>query len=368
VKSTEGVHFVGLDHVRALAVMLVFGHHIVMAARLYGATMADANALFTNSLLNQGHTGVALFMTLSGYLFTRLSDGRSINMPAFLANRGLRLAPLLGLVLLVNLVPTIASQPDVLGSAVFDILAGFVFPIWPYGGWSIAVELHFYMLFPLLLGFMKRDLRLLLAVVLAAMAFRACAWTIAPDRMQDMAYWTIIGRIDQFVLGMVMARIGSFMAGRHLLAAAVALTFMMVINRFDLSGGFANETGLSQFWIFWPTLEGLTYCLLIAWYDHSFRFPDTGVSRAIAKIGQWSYSIYLLHFFFVWRFVRWIDGSLFQIDSFVQALAVALVGFMIMLIPAALSYRFIESPFLRRRIPYLGHRTEPEGAARLAVS
>ncbi len=50
-------------------------------------------------------------------------------------------------------------------------------------------------------------------------------------------------------------------------------------------------------WIFIPTAEAITWGSLIAYYDgSSFRMP-AWLDRALAKIGEYSYSIYLLHFF-----------------------------------------------------------------------
>jgi peptidoglycan/LPS O-acetylase OafA/YrhL len=47
------------------------------------------------AVFDEGHTGVSLFMTLSGYLFARLLAGKSIHYGAFIWNRALRLLPLL---------------------------------------------------------------------------------------------------------------------------------------------------------------------------------------------------------------------------------------------------------------------------------
>lgn len=360
VTSTDGRHFVGLDHARALAVFLVFGYHMLEAAREVGATLPDQHTFIPYSLLNQGHTGVALFMTLSGYLFARLTEGRMIAIGAFLRNRALRLFPLLFLVLLTSFSLEGLGLMDILKRLVL----GLIYPIWPNGTWSIVVEIHFYLIFPFLLIMTRRSPWPLLAVVACAILFRASVFLETPERVHALAYWTIFGRIDQFVLGMLLARTGLGLRGRHHFAAIIALCFIVTINAFDRMGGIHRPEDLASLWIWWPTLEGLSFALLIAWYDQSFKMPDSGISRMIAKVGQWSYSIYLLHFFFVWRFVEWVDQALFPVDRFDQVFGLTLIGFALILVPAALSYRFIESPFLKRRIKYLGDlATAPEATA-----
>src|SRR5690606_1665436 len=96
------------------------------------------------SFLTEGHTGVALFMTLSGYLFAKLLDGRRMAALPFLWNRFLRLAPLLAFVMVI--VGVLRWQAGTLDVAAYgrELLYGFVIPSWPNGGWSITVELHFY--------------------------------------------------------------------------------------------------------------------------------------------------------------------------------------------------------------------------------
>ena len=92
MKSSTGKHYISLDHVRAVAAFLVFSWHFVHAA---GVPYDYVPSLPFFSLLNEGHTGVAVFLVLSGYLFAKLLDGRRIRYPAFLWNRALRLLPLL---------------------------------------------------------------------------------------------------------------------------------------------------------------------------------------------------------------------------------------------------------------------------------
>src|SRR5271169_6463136 len=101
MRSSSGTHFIALDHVRALAAFMVFAWHFTHGLGGYPIPFDYVPALFPFSLLDEGHTGVALFMTLSGYLFAKLLDGKSINYLAFLWNRVLRLFPLLLVVILI---------------------------------------------------------------------------------------------------------------------------------------------------------------------------------------------------------------------------------------------------------------------------
>jgi peptidoglycan/LPS O-acetylase OafA/YrhL len=58
--------------------------------------------LFPLSILTEGHSGVVLFMTLSGYLFSKIFENKKINLKYFYLNRILRLIPLLLIIILVN--------------------------------------------------------------------------------------------------------------------------------------------------------------------------------------------------------------------------------------------------------------------------
>jgi peptidoglycan/LPS O-acetylase OafA/YrhL len=97
LKSSTGKYFIGLDHVRALAAFIVFTWHFIHVNNGHLAPPP----IFPLSLLTEGHTGVALFMVLSGYLFAKLLDGKNIIYTQFIWNRFLRLAPLLLLVIFI---------------------------------------------------------------------------------------------------------------------------------------------------------------------------------------------------------------------------------------------------------------------------
>lgn len=352
MRSTEGLYYSRLDHVRAFAAYLVFMWHFLHMTPHYPVPYAGA-PIFPFALFDEGHTGVALFMTLSGYLFAKLVGTKQIDFGNFLWSRAIRLAPLLFVCIGAwVLIGYLSGEPI----PISDIVGGVLLPTWPRGTWSITIELHFYLLFPILLFAVRRYGALaLLGVVAAAVAFRI-DWWLTFGEAQHIAYWTIFGRIDQFAFGMLFAL--APLSDRVLrIFGAVALTaFLLFWQMFDAMGGYHNHTGApstSALWIVIPTIEAITWGSLIALYERlPIKLPQV-VDRGLAKIGEWSYSIYLLHFFpiMLMRNLFWDrQGSA---DNFYLVFAVANLAFLAFLPVAAASYVFFEKRFLIYRRPYL---------------
>ena len=354
MKSSSGSHFIALDHIRALAALIVFTWHFLHSTNGSPIPFDYVPLLAPFAILDEGHTGVALFMTLSGYLFGKLLDGKRIDYGRFLWNRVVRLVPLLAFVMLAAAVLRLISGADMRAYG-WELAKGFYLPSWPNGGWSIAVEFHYYAILPVLLWMLRRSGMLPVAVVLVAIAARALIhWKTG--EVQTYAYWTLIGRIDQFALGMVAYHFRSEAAGRHGLALLGFAAFSLVYWQFDLFGGFFQNPSYpspSPLWIVLPTIEGLAYGLGIAWYETSFRFSNEGVSKLLGRIGDYSYSMYLLHFFFVFAAARFVNERIADLSNFYMACLWAVAAFVCMLPLCYLSFRFIETPFIRLRKPYL---------------
>ena len=354
MKSSSGSHYIALDHVRALAALIVFSWHFLHSTNGFPIPFEYVPLIPPFAILDEGHTGVALFMTLSGYLFAKLLDGRRIRYGVFFWNRVVRLLPLLAVVTAIVCIGKAIAGEDMRAYAVI-LAKGLYLPTLPNGGWSIAVEFHYYAVLPILLWLLRRSKLLPLAVVLAAVAFRI-AFHRQTGEIQTLAYWTLFGRIDQFALGMVAYHLRARIAHRHWLAAAVVAAFSLLYWYFDARGGFfllPSYPSPSRFWIYLPTFEGLAYGMLIAWYDSSFSPPDSGFSKFIGRIGDYSYSMYLLHFFFVFAAARFVNQWIADLSNFYVACLWAVVAFLCMLPLCALSFRYLEAPFLRLRRPYV---------------
>ncbi len=354
MRSTSGANYIALDHVRAVAAFLVIAWHFMHGANGYPLPFEGAPRIFPLALFDEGHTGVALFMCLSGYLFCKLLSGYKINYRLFMLNRALRLLPLLLLVIsIVFFIKYIEGiDPYHYGWA---MLKGIYLPTLPNGGWSITVEFHFYIFIPVFLWAIYSGRYLVSLFLIIPFLLRVFIWFYYGD-IQKYSYFTIIGRFDQFFLGMLAYRYRALIVGRHAVMATLTVSFLVFYWYFDKLGGFylfPNYPSNHFLWVIMPFCEGLFYATLIAWYDQSFSHSNGFFSKLVARFGEYSYSFYLLHFFFVFHTAAWIDQNIINLSNFYIALFFSFVFYIAMFPLGYLSYRFIESPFLRFRRKYI---------------
>jgi len=306
------------------------------------------------ALFAEGHTGVSLFMVLSGYLFARITEGRELNYRRFLAARAWRLLPmLLTMLAILAFLRFVITGPEAAMATFWELVNGIWLPSIPYGGWSITVEFHFYLIFPLILVLERRRPGASLVILSSAMVIRYALYAQHSDLgLRDFAYWTILGRIDQFIIGILLARYGARLGANHLTGVAGIVGVIAYMGWFDRAGGFYGISENSLLWVVQWTLEGFFYGLVILWYDRAFRMPETGISGLIAKVGAASYSIYLLHGFFVFRMAELVDAYIVRTTNFYVAMAAAIICF----IPVAgigwLSFRYYERFWLSFRRSY----------------
>lgn len=265
MKSSSGLYFSRLDHIRALAAYLVFVWHFTHLTTQFPVPFSTVPP-FPFALVEEGHVGVGLFMTLSGYLFAKLVNGQAINYPAFLWSRAVRLVPLLA----GSLAAWYILSKLHVGSPIYfnQIWRGVLLPTLPNGAWSITVEFHFYLLFPYLLALSNRfgPCALLIGICLS-LCLRALLW-VKYGEVQLVAYWTIVGAIDQFLMGMFFATAGLGVKARRILAFTCGLLFLVFWQIFDAKGGFFNLDGAypspSALWIIIPSAQAVAFGSFVA--------------------------------------------------------------------------------------------------------
>ncbi len=169
----------GFNGLRAIAALLVVFTHLEWLEPLQGTGLVP---------MLTGGTGVQLFFVLSGFLITYLliteaaKTGR-INIKYFFIRRALRILPLYFIVIIsVSLIHFFLWPSTSIKGLFFAIAYIYNFvPVWWYSGllghlWSLAVEEHFYLIWPILFSAMwfkyqKRLIRLLIAIMVISMSF-----------------------------------------------------------------------------------------------------------------------------------------------------------------------------------------------------
>ncbi len=284
-----------LDSVRGLAILLVLLLHGT-ALPLHGQLSKSGKLFFAVS--RHGGVGVNLFFVLSGFLITGiLLDARNNSdyFRRFYIRRALRILPAFYATLLVLLVGGWISWRFVTLSLLFLANSTSLFGVpLQYGPlWSLAVEEHFYLLWPSAVrGLSGRGLALVAAFVVAVSpVLRGAAFMTG--HFADPAPLYTWFNLDGLALGALLAiwvRQSSFQRRQlsrialPLLAAGVA-GYALVLNRSLYDAAFlmtARNTGCI----------GLLSCMLLLGTSRWRFLVDVPVLKFFGFI---SYGLYLVH-------------------------------------------------------------------------
>ena len=316
-------HVPALDGVRGIAILLVVLYHAA------GYPIG-------------GDTGVDVFFVLSGFLITSLllaehAATGGLDIRAFYVRRARRLFPALAGLLIVYL----AVTGDWIGIARNGLYDGNVFqgfferrpdvraPLGPL--WSLAQEEQFYLVWPvalLLLVRAKRPLVWLITLVGVLVAYRASL--ASGGASSSRLYLAPDTHADGLVFGSMLAayRASDLRFRMPPIAIAFMVTCAALVFALVCAGGSVGpwfESGL-------PIFEVATVVLLA----QALRGGALARFLSVAPLvwlGQISYSLYLVHRPLLAAF-HWHDR--------LAAVAVSLLC-------AWASYRWIETPFRRRR-------------------
>lgn len=354
-----------LDHLRFLAAVLVLLFHYF---HRHVGDIRASNPLL--SLVDEGHTSVGLFMVMSGFIFTLLANQREVAYWAFLRNRFIRIYPLFVFAVFLSLfIGTYNEHRNYGLQALIGWLVPFrsdTVPMAKYFNhlWAIWVEFHFYLLFPFLLAFANRyGLRYLGALIGLFVIIRLLVFA-STGSVRFVAYETIFGRMDQFLIGMIAARLHlrhrSF-AMHPLWLLVAGMLVVATVHAFDRVAGFTDFD--HPVWVIWTTCEGAMWALfVVAYINCRWAFPAV-VEDWLARLGTISFSMYVMHNLVI-AAIAPVAGSVgFSAKATVNAIA----GGVLVVLPAVVAvsvvtYLLIERPFLRYRTSYLRPDEAPDRA------
>ena len=254
-----------LDGLRALAALAVLAVH--------------AGVPYTPG----GFVGVDVFFVLSGYLITTTFSSNP-DLKTFYINRALRLFPALFLMLLCyllifpRLIPNHNHFIEAFYAAIYitDYTKAFT-DVHHYLShtWSLSVEEHFYLLWPLILIRFNPSAKAIFIGVIAASIFRAM-WVDGRE-----AYFKLDTRMAGLLLGCFLAKVSitqKFPAWPGLLILGI------IIN--------TTSTSINQ----WPKEWGLVIAQLAASIAILGTPPKWLSNSILVYIGKISYGVYLWHF------------------------------------------------------------------------
>ena len=358
-------HVRTLDGLRFIAVALVLAAHIPMDGR-----HAWLVAINEGLPVHPAYIGVDIFFVLSGFLITRIllrDRGAPNAYRGFLARRALRIFPV-NVLTLATLAPAVPLN-ELVRSATYTSNYLFAFDATPSPlrhTWSLCVEEHYYLLWPLVVLFTPHRVSraLCLATPLVAGAAMLAWRALEPEHADELIYRGSLCR--SLSLGL-----GSLLAFYEPVARASRQRLLVLAGLCSASSaGFAWALGSIS-----GVPDAMTRAYATALLSASILFTAlacegkgtiTGAlltSAPLVALGRISYGIYLYHYP-VFHLADRVTGSLDAVtpwmilwfDLFKCALTLAI---------AAASYRWVERPLLD-----LGRRwrtgTRPANAA-LAV-
>jgi peptidoglycan/LPS O-acetylase OafA/YrhL len=377
-----GKHVPVLDGLRGVAVLVVLLHHFTpneLTVPFWDWSVAR--------WMHIGWGGVDLFFVLSGFLITGIlldTKASSHYLRNFYARRTLRIFPLYyGFLIAVFVLAPLALsiwhlQPrlmNTLGETYYDnyqslvsnqawlwtycmnISYVFGYKDWFFVGhfWSLAVEEHFYLIWPILVLLLSRRALLAASVgcIAGALVLRVVMVCFVNDR------WTVYlltpCRMDGLALGAVLSLLvrdgrGLAWVSRHAAGAALVCTAV-------LAAGFIWQNSPHQGTYFTETIgHTLLVVLSGAVLIIALTAPATGLlnrlltSSPLLFFGKYSYGLYVLH-----RPIIYPLKKMVPVERLAEFFGSALLGnlcfqamnLILSIVLALACWHLFESPFLK---------------------
>lgn len=343
-----------IQGLRALAVIAVIAYHAKLP-------------------IGGGFIGVDIFFVISGFVITAMllrEQSRSagkISFTNFYKRRFLRLTPALSAVVIFSVIVSVVVLPPfgpqqnagltgigamfMVANGVISLTSGSYFappaevnPL--LHTWSLSVEEQFYVVFPALLflswrvsrhRFFKNNLPLIAVSLLTLVSFLI---TLFRPELPDTFLWGFyspVVRAWEFGAGAVAAFVianGYFPSRKYLNwmgysgIVFILLSIIFITGKEDFPGPITLV----------PVIGTVLLLLAGSNPEHQSMISRMFGTKPLISIGNWSYSLYLWH----WPLI------VFLLVLFPDTPYIALIAAIISIVPAMLSYFFLENPLRKK--------------------
>jgi peptidoglycan/LPS O-acetylase OafA/YrhL len=334
--STKILH---IEKLRALCIALVFLYHLEVPG------------------FHNGFLGVDVFFVISGFLMASLYGDMTSRQQAadYFRRRMARILPAYYAVILITaLFSFFLLLPHEIQMVMEQsIWAAFFLPNVGYwldtsyfdhtnlrpllNLWSLGIEVQFYLLFPLLL-FIERRSRWLLGLL----AVGSCLEYAILTRVDPLsAFFLLPGRLWEFLAGLGAARV----LARFDLEKLPGVQWLGAISVTALVAIVLIAPSVSRDFTFVTTLAVVLLAASAIVFGFTTGSDSNPLSRSLVSLGQYSYSVYLVHFpIIVFVMYTPFGGTNLspssQVATFIAVLLTALVSY--------LFFNFIERPTRKR--------------------
>ncbi len=367
----DGKRYHALDGLRFIAITLVILQHIYdrILLAIYGESIFSDKFYNLRIIAGVGWIGVQIFFVLSGFLIGDIIYKQfrkeEFSFKYFYINRSLRIFPAAWTFLFISSWYLIGFNKKTLYN--FLYVTNYMGRSFESVLWSLNVEEHFYLFFPLIFFLLYKKLcnkpLILLTILFILVSFIWAGRLIYANftGINENELWFITGQshlhADFFLFGIIAAILceHNFIPQNKWFSSATWLVFLCYVPlaiftvRLKLCDVVSYIYPLIALWCFSLVILLKTQNNLLC------KFLSKSLFRWIAVL---SYSMYLYHIIIIKNIVRFIKSNVFinisfnniyQNSPYITTLLAFLIVYSISVSFAIISFTFVERPFLLLR-------------------